>query len=241
MKRLSCFLYEKSFEMRSQELKILKSTILFEGLDDEVLRKIVGNQLPREFKKGHIIFQQDDEADYFYVILDGWVKLYRQMPTGRDAILHVFTKGESFAEAAIFREHRYPATAEVVADASILAISSNAFTNVLTEYPDAMMQLLFSMSAKMKQFVAELEQVKGRNSLQRVAYFLYKLHTVKNDSGVVELPYEKHIIASRLGIKPESLSRALTKLRVFGVGCSNNQITISDVSKLHDIAMGFDK
>jgi len=226
--------------MKPRELEILRSTILFEGLDDDVLRAIVGNQLPRDFKKGQIIFYQNDEADYFYVVLDGWVKLYRQMPTGKDVILHICTTGETFAEAAIFHDHCYPATAEVVSDAKIVAINSKNFSNVLEKYPQASMQMLCSISAKMKLMVTELEQAKGRNSLQRVAYFLYKLCSANNVSSVIELPYEKHLIAARLGIKPESLSRALTKLRGAGVNCVNNQIIVSDVAELHEIAMGYE-
>ncbi len=226
--------------MKTRELDILRSTILFEGLNDDILRAIVGNQLPRDFKKGHILFQQNDEADYFYVVLEGWVKLYRQMPNGKDVILHISTTGESFAEAAIFNEHCYPATAEIVADAKVLAINSMTFSHVLQDYPEAAIQMLCSISAKMKQMVGELEQAKGRNSLQRVAYFLFKMCVTDSVSSVIELPYEKHLIALRLGIKPESLSRALTKLRGSGVNCVNNQIIISNVAELRHIAMGYD-
>ena len=37
-----------------------------------------------------------------FVILSGWVKLYRITPDGIEVVLHVFTRGETFAEAAMF-------------------------------------------------------------------------------------------------------------------------------------------
>ena len=48
----------------------------------------------------------------------------------------------------------------------------------------------------------------------------------------MELPYEKALIANRLGMKPESLSRALTRLRPIGVTVDRDHVLINDISRL---------
>ena len=48
----------------------------------------------------------------------------------------------------------------------------------------------------------------------------------------MRLPYDKRLLAGRLGMKPESLSRALGKLREIGVNDREGTITISDISEL---------
>ena len=222
--------------MDTKDFGILRSTFLFDGLNESVLRDIIGNQQPRTFTKGQIVFQQGDEADHFYIILEGWVKLYRQMPSGEEIILHIFSNGESFAEAAIFNEHLYPASAEVVANARLLAVNSNLFIKILEENPKIAIQMLCSISARMKHLVAEIEQIKGRNAVQRVAYFLFKMCPHDTSSTTFDLPYEKNLIASRLGIKPESLSRIFNRLRQYDVNCLKNQIIISDINALRKIA-----
>ena len=224
--------------MEKQDLEILRSTFLFDGLDESILHQIIGNQQPREYAKGKIVFQQGDEADHFYVILGGWVKLYRQMPSGDQAVVHIFTVGESFAEAAMFNDHRYPATAEVVADARLLAINSNLFTRVLRENPETAIHMLTSISGHMKRLISEIEQIKGRNSVERVAHFVFKMCPGNTVSAAVNLPYEKNLIASRLGIKPESLSRIFNKLRGHGVNCVKNQIIVSNIEELRRVAEG---
>ncbi len=49
---------------------------------------------------------------------------------------------------------------------------------------------------------------------------------------MVALPYDKSLIAMQLGMKPESFSRALAKLRILGVRTERNKVSLSDVAKL---------
>jgi hypothetical protein len=50
------------------------------------------------------------------------------------------------------------------------------------------------------------------------------------------LPYDKVLIAVRLGLKPESLSRAFAKLRSIGVAVHASHVAVSDVAKLRQLA-----
>jgi len=223
--------------MDKQDFEQIKRVQLFRGLPEALLQQLIGNEMPHLHPKGQLLFQQGDEADHFYIILEGWVKLFRQMPTGEEAILHIFTEGETFAEAAMFGGHKYPASAEVVADARLLSVNSNHFEKQITESPQIALRMLASTSAHMRHLVTEVEQIKGRNSLERVAYFLLSMCPPGSSSAVVTLPYEKSLIASRLNIKPESLSRVLNKLRAYGINSVKHQIIISDVKLLRKLAI----
>ena len=71
--------------------------------------------------------------------------------------------------------------------------------------------------------------------MQRVAEFLLDL-AAGDGACTVALPYNKTLIAGRLGMKPESLSRAFAKLRELGVRVNQSSAAISSVSRLHDLA-----
>ncbi len=223
--------------MKPDDLNKIRQTILFSGLSDGILHKVLGNEPPRTHSKGSIIFLQDEPATHFFIILEGWVKLSRLMPSGEEAILHLFAERETFAEAAMFNGHQYPATAQAVSDTRLIAINSNTFSLILKETPQMAMQMIASTSMHLKQLVTEIEQIKGRDSTQRLAYFLYKLCPDDEKSPVLNLPYEKSLIAARLGIRPESLSRTLKNLRQHGINCVKDQITVSDVGILRNLAM----
>lgn len=51
------------------------------------------------------------------------------------------------------------------------------------------------------------------------------------------LPYDKALIAGRLGMKPESLRRAFAKLREHGVNIRQNMAEIEDLERLKDYAL----
>lgn len=224
--------------MDSIDFNSIHSTKLFSGLPDELMERIIGNRSVQKFDKGQLIFQQGDKATHFYVILSGWVKIFRQLPSGDEAILHMFTTNDTFAEAAMFDGQKYPASAEVVADAKLLAINSEYFKIQLAENPEIAMRMLATMAIRLKHLVDEIEQTKARTSIQRVANFLLGYCSKDSVSAVIELPYEKNLIASRLGIKPESLSRVLNQLRGYGVQCVKNRIVISDTTRLNRIIKG---
>jgi hypothetical protein len=52
----------------------------------------------------------------------------------------------------------------------------------------------------------------------------------------IALPSDKTLIAGRLGLKPESLSRAFAKLKSCGVDVRASHVTLRDVARLRELA-----
>ena len=73
---------------------------------------------------------------------------------------------------------------------------------------------------------------------QRVADFLLKLCPAEDGPAEVALPYDKSLIASRLGMKPESFSRSLARMRDLGVRSERSHVSISDAAALADYCEG---
>jgi CRP-like cAMP-binding protein len=84
--------------------------------------------------------------------------------------------------------------------------------------------------------VQQLEQVTTRTAPQRIGAFLIRFcRKQKQNAGwVVDLPYDKSIISTRLNIKPETFSRALAKLTPYGVTVTGRNILITDMHKLSE-------
>ena len=216
------------------DLEAVKRTRLFAKLDDDVLQELLRGTAPKTFKKGRMLFQQGEQATAFYVLLEGWVKVFRDLPTGDEAVFGVFTGGETFAEAAMFLGERYPASAEVVSDARLLPIHSSPIRERLLANPEICMSMLASMSVHLHRIVSQVEQLQTRSGPQRMANFLLRLCPVGEGPAMVALPYDKALIAARLGMKPESLSRSMSRLREIGVKVEGNRVTIPDVGRLSD-------
>lgn len=218
-------------------LNTLRRTPLFQSISPEILKQINTLSNKRFFKKNREIFIQGDSADCFYIILKGWVKLYRISKEGNEVIIHVFGPGESFAEAAVFSERRiYPVYAEAIEDAELIEISRQFFVNKIIEDSNFALSMLASIASRQHFLVQQIEQVTTRSASQRIGSFMIrfcrKTENKKENHWLVDLPYDKSVICSRLNIKPETFSRALHKLEEHGVKQENRRILIVDMESL---------
>jgi CRP-like cAMP-binding protein len=220
----------------NDELVLVKGTALFGGLRDELLASVLKVSSVQEFSSGEILFVQGDEVSASYIVLEGWLKLYRLNQYGGEAVVNVFTRGQSFAEAAVFAMEAYPVTAEAVTDARLIRIPQNQLLRHVKEDPEFACSMLASTSIHLQVLVRQIEQLKTNTATQRVARFLASLCPVSEGSCTIGLPYDKTLIAGRLGMKPESLSRAFAQLRNVGVKVEQSAAAIADVEKLHGYA-----
>ncbi len=135
-----------------------------------------------------------------------------------------------------FTGNRYPATAEAVSDARIVRIPADHIVRCIRESPDIALAMIASTSQHLHHLVQQVEQLKAQSGVQRVAEFLATLAPNDHGSCVIALPYDKVLIAARLGLKPESLSRAFAKLRSVGVDVQASHVAVSDITRLRQIA-----
>lgn len=210
------------------------ASLLLKNMPAEVTDQLLATANMRQFDRGETLFLQGDRAQVVHVVLDGWVKLYRIAPNGNEAVVNVITRGKSFGEAVAFRNQTYPVSAEAVTDCKILLISTKTLVALIREQPELALAVLSSTFRHLHEMVAQLEQIKSQTGAQRVAEFILDLCPVEKGSCVVTLPYDKVLIAGRLGMKPESLSRAFSKLRPVGLRIARNHASIDDVEKLRD-------
>ena len=161
--------------MDEKDLRIVCATRLFAGLDPEAVDALLQGSAPRTHHKGQMLFEQGDPANTFYIVLDGWVKVFRPSIVGDEAVFGVFTAGETFGEAAMFIQGQYPAAAQAVEDARLIAVHSDVFRKRVRNDPDLAFEMLAAMSRHLHSLINQVEQLQTRSSAQRLAQFLVSL------------------------------------------------------------------
>jgi CRP-like cAMP-binding protein len=78
---------------------VARKSLLVRSLPEKHIENVLSHALWRSYGRGETLFLQEESAQAIHVVLDGWVKLYRVSPTGAEAVVSVFTRGESFGEA----------------------------------------------------------------------------------------------------------------------------------------------
>ena len=220
------------------DFEVLSRLPLFSGMPCAALKHMLADAWVHNFERGNVLFLQDEPAERFFVIFDGWVKLFRETVAGDESVIAVFTAGESFAEAAIFDKAVYPVSAMTVDDSRLLVVPAGSFVTKLREDSDYALNMMASMSRHLRGLVRQIEQLAAKSSTERLAGFLLRLCPADTESAVVSLPLEKSLIAGRLGMQPETFSRSLKKLRHLGVSNTRNEVSIRDVAALRDFSEG---
>ena len=217
------------------DLKTASQTAVLCGLHPRTVQTLLAPATVVDLEPGDALFRQGEPAAAFFIVIEGWIKLYRITPAGDEAVLHVLTKGESFAEAVAFAGGRYPATASAATDSRVVLIPAHHVMCCIREIPDIAIAMIASTSAHLHQLVQRVEQLSAQSGLQRVAEFLAALCPNMNGSCRISLPYDKSLIAGRLGLKPESLSRVFAKLRLVGVDVRASDVVVSEVAQLRSL------
>jgi CRP-like cAMP-binding protein len=161
------------------------------------------------------VFRQRDPATAFFVVINGWIKLYRITFSGEETVVNVLTRGGSYAEAHALTGACYPATAEAVSGARVVHVPADHVIRCIRESPDIGLAMIAAASLHFHDLVQQIEQFKGQSGVQRVAEFLASLVPVDSGSCVIALPYDKALIAATAG--PQARV-AFTYIRQVAVG-----------------------
>lgn len=218
--------------LSAEDMALVRRTPLFSGLREEALKALLAEANAQTVARGSTVFLQGDPADAFFLVLEGWIKLYRLAARGEEAVVAVFTRGQSFAEAAAFALGAFPVSAEAATEARLLRVPTRNLEQLIGRMPEIALSMLASTSRHLHGLVQQIEQLKTHTGAQRVAEFLVSLCPVEEGACNIGLPYDKGLIAARLGMKPESLSRSFARLRGYGVRIEHNTAAIQDVRRL---------
>jgi CRP-like cAMP-binding protein len=218
--------------MRPVDLDVAAKAPMLSRLARPELGAVLADAIVREVERGTVLFIQGDDCDRFYVVLEGWVRLFRQTADGSEVTIALFTRGESLAEAAMLAGGRFPVSGVAADRSRLLVVPRAGFLRQLERNPALCRSLLASLSVRLHGFVKQIEQISYRSTVERLAAFLLRLTDVEEGPATLTLPMDKTLVAARLGMQPESLSRSFAKLRRHGVETRGGEVEVRDVREL---------
>lgn len=205
---------------------------LFERVPLEVLGDLLATATV-EVHAGHaMLFEAGDPAEAFFILLAGRVKLFALLEDGKESIVEVVEPVSSFAEGAMFANGCYPVSAEVIEDAVLVHVRAAPFLAGLRRHHGLARRMLAALCHWNRHLHREVRALREHSPIRRVSGFVLSLLPVAEGPASAALPFKKVIIASRLGMEPESLSRVFGRLRAYGVRTAGNTVHVEDVERL---------
>lgn len=192
----------------------LKAATVFRNCSAVSLEHLSKQAQIKHVKKGQSLFITGDQANYIYIILSGWVCLYRETVNGDQAIIDILSTDDIFGDHALFENMIHAYSSEAADESILITIPMTLFKQEIETNHSFTLGFLSNVALARKRQDTEIEHRTLQTAPQRIGCFLLKqTPVIENDMTVITLPYEKTLIASKLGMKPETFSRALSKLK----------------------------
>jgi CRP/FNR family nitrogen fixation transcriptional regulator len=184
-------------------------------------------------KKGTEIYGEEEPAEYVYQVKTGAVRSYKLLSDGRRQIGAFHLAGDIFG-LENSGAHRF--TAEAIVDTTVRLIRRQSLELVAASSAVVSKNLL-SVTTRDLQHAEDHMLLLGRKTaLERVAAFLLEMDKRLTAAGVMTLPMSRLDIADYLGIRLETVARALSQLRGAGVldfiGNNQREIVLRDRVRL---------
>lgn len=209
---------------------LLRQIPLFGELSDAEFERVARFTRERRLSKGELLFQRGDVPHGFYFVVSGQLKLAFSSAQGNEKVVEIVGPHQSFGEAVMFLDRPYPVFAEALTDMSLLHIGQNVVSELVDQDPGFARKLLAGMAVRLHNMVRDVETYSLRSSTQRViGYLLQQTDEDGTSPCEISLPTSKQVIASRLNLTPETLSRIFHDLSDTGlITVQGKRITLHD-------------
>ena len=190
---------------------LLSQVPLFNELSTLVLDPIARGTTEITAERGDIIFRRGDPCVGFHVVIYGQVKLVFVSTSGVERVVRLIGPGDGFGEALMFMGQDYIVTAEALRDTLLLHVGRDALFEQLDRTPGMARKMLAGLSRRLYSLMGDVEAYTLHTGAQRlIAYLLREWGGQAGEPFRIEV--SKALIASRLNLTPEHLSRILREL-----------------------------
>ena len=219
---------------------IVNNLALFAGVPAKERDSLLQSGVLRNVARGKYLFHHGDPVTHFYIVCRGAMRLMRETPDGKEITTDVTGQGKTIGKVEILKTFKYhTVSARAVEDVVALEFPAT-WLKKIAAHPIISLNILATISQYVHMVEVEAEQKSTMSVAQRVGCFLQRLCVLHEfDPRGFQLPYSKSIISSRLGMEPETFSRALTTLKNHGVKVQDTKVTFSDAQAIENFVCDY--
>ncbi len=204
---------------------------VFATLPADELANIAAMMGRRPYKRGQVIFHQDDPGASVHLIESGRVKVVLTTDEGEELLLRVLAAGEIFGELALFDQRPRSATVIALEPTVTHVLERDVFLDFLRGHPEAALHLcgaLANLIRRLTDQVEDLALLDVPRRLERKLLELAELHGQPDPDGIrIDLPLTQSELASMIGTSRVSVNHYLASLERRGIiGRDGHRIVI---------------
>ena len=183
-------------------------------IDEKILREF--GAVEKRVPKGKMLFQEGEQAVFYYQIIEGAVKMNNYNDKGKEMIQGIFKKGDSFGEPALLGGFPFPANAVAIEDSHLICLAESLFFEMLKQRPEISILLLKVISRRLQFKAIIAKEIGGYEAEHRILSLLQYLKKNATPGKDFYVNITRQTIASLVGLRVETVIRAIRELKSKG-------------------------
>lgn len=221
--------------MRSQDFEGIRQLPLFMDITSENFEELMQAAYLQRFPPQVQLVTEGESADFLHIIIEGCVELFATY-NGHETTMALVNPVSTFILAAVVKDAQHLMSARTTEKSKVLLIPAENIRDLLASNAHFASAIVGELATSYRSIIKAHKNQKLRTSVERLANYLIRLHIAQGSNGSADLPYDKRMVASLLGMTPENLSRAFGTLKSYGVDVKGSKITFATPNDLQTLA-----
>jgi CRP-like cAMP-binding protein len=205
---------------------------MFASLEPEVRQRVIATAVPRTYRRGQLLFVENDPGDSLIILRRGAVAVFRTAPTGERAVLAVVRPPDTIGEVSLLDGSARSLSAEAIEDCSALALSRAAFLELVHANPRILDAVMRSLGVLIRRLTEQTADHVFLDLPGRVAKTLVRL-AGDNQAPMVTIELNQSQLAEMAGGSRQSVNQAIGSFASRGwLRTEGRRIVVTDLSAL---------
>ena len=184
----------------------MSETILFAGLDDDALAKVVEAGRDLEMRRGDLLFREGDDPDELFVVVSGRIAIANKSIDGRESMVALMEEGDLFGEMGLFDGRGRSAEARALETSVVTAVPYGPVRNLYENNPALLWRVVAMLAGRLRTMDAALADSVFLDVTGRTAKRLLDL---AGEDDEFSLPITQEELAGMVGASRERVNKAI--------------------------------
>ena len=185
---------------------LLSETILFAGLDDDALTRVVGAGRDLELRRGDVLFREGDDPDELFVVMSGRIAIANRSIDGRESMVALMEEGDLFGEMGLFDGRGRSAEARALESSVVTAVPYGPVRSLYEDDPALLWRVVAMLAGRLRTMDAALADSMFLDVTGRTAKRLLDL---AGEDDEFSLPITQEELAGMVGASRERVNKAI--------------------------------
>lgn len=198
----------------------LKGDSIFCSLVKEDLEGVSKLKRSTLYKKGHLIFNEGNQAHGIYCILSGKVKIHKLGDEGKEQIVRFAKDSDLIGYRSVLSNDTYYASATAIEDSQVCFIPKATILSLVKTNPNLSISFINLLSENLKQAEEKVMNMAQKHVRERIAdalILLIKVYGYKDDGKTLNTSLTRREIANIAGTTTETSIRVLSDFQQDGM------------------------